>query len=215
MDNLKKLRDKKKDSKMHPLEKKAKMEVMEHLQKMAQGAMGDKLKGMHKVTVASDSPQGLQTGLHKAEDVLGDGSEDMYAEGGMTETHPMEALRQAGQADPMKHMAEAEDDTHPDHENFLHSENKEDGEDGFSQDQDADGDHLLEMDEEAQHAKDEKEEGDDDAYAMGGEVTVNDDETQEQREEASGIPNYDEMDRSEMSAHLNELVAAMKRKGLA
>lgn len=186
---------------MHPMEQKAKMDVVEDMRNMADQAMGNKLKGLNKVTVASDSPQGLRHGLDKANDLMSD--QEMLAMGGI-----------AGSEHPLKHLPEALDDSHPDHENFLHSENKEDGEDGMSAYPDADGDHLLEMDEEAKHAEDEAEEKDE-QYAQGGEVRVEDHEDEEQREEASELPNYDDMDRGEMSAHLEQLVAAMKRKGLA
>lgn len=203
MDNLKKLREKKKDSKMHPLEMKAKMDVVKHLQDMAHDAMGSKLKGIHKVTVASDSPEGLEHGLDKAKDVLGQGddeSEEMYAEGGMPETHPMNALHQSDEHDPIKDMEEAEDDSHDDHENFIHSENEENDEDGVEEYQDADTDHLLEMDEAKKHARDEHEEGSEDApYAMGGEV----------------MPNYDHMDEAMINRHLKHLLAVKKMKGMA
>jgi hypothetical protein len=70
MDQMKKLREKKAMSKMHPLERKAKMDVLDHMSKMAEDAMGDRLKGMKKVTVASDSEHGLEEGLDKAHDLL-------------------------------------------------------------------------------------------------------------------------------------------------
>jgi len=71
MDQLKKLREKKAQmGKMHPMEQKAKMGVVSDLQKMAEEAMGDRLKGMGKVTVASDSPEGLEHGLEHAHDII-------------------------------------------------------------------------------------------------------------------------------------------------
>ncbi len=201
MDQLKKLREKKGMHKMRPMEQKAKMGVIEDLRDMADNAMSGKLKGLNKVTVAANDPSGLRHGLDKAKDIVSD-PDQMMAHGGM-----------AGE-DPMEHMPAAFDDTHPDHENFLASHNGQDGDDGMDAYPDADGDHLLEMDEEAKHAEDEKEEKGE-MYADGGEVAVEDDEDAEQREEESEMPNYDDMDRSAMSAHLNQLVAAMKRKGLA
>lgn len=209
MNQLKKLKDKKGAMhKMHPIERKAKMDVIGHMRDMADDAMGNKLKGMNKVTVASDSPQGLQHGLSKANDLMSqaapdqDADDQMMARGGM-----------AG-VDSIEHLPEAFDDTHPDHENFLHSEEAEDGEDGMSAYPDADGDHLLEMDEEAKHAQDEDEEKDE-MYADGGEVGDEDRRKPEQSDYDSDMPNYDDMDAGEMSAHLNELVAALRKKGLA
>lgn len=200
MNHLKRLKEKKGMHKMHPIEQKAKMGVISDLRDMADNAMGDKLKGLNKVTVASDSPQGLQHGLSKAQDMMPD-QDQMMAHGGMADKNPMEGL------------PEAFDDTHPDHENFLHSENHEDGEDGMSAYPDADGDHLLEMDEEAKHAEDEAEEKGE-MYAEGGEVGAEDKRKPEQSDYDSDMPSYDDMDAGEMSAHLNELVAALRKKGL-
>ncbi len=201
MDQLRKLREKKGMHKMRPMEQKAKMGVIEDLRDMADNAMGNKIKGLNKVTVASNDPEGLRHGLDKAKDIVSDPSQ-MMAHGGMAGEHPLD------------NIPEAFDDSHPDHENFLHSEDEEDGEDGMSAYPDADGDHLLEMDEAKKHRHDESEEKEN-MMAQGGEVPVEDNETAEANEEESEMPNYDQMDRSEMSAHLHQLVAAMKRQGLA
>ena len=185
MDNLKKLRDKKGMHKMHPMEQKAKMGVMEDLQKMAHDAMGGKLKGMKKVTVASDSEEGLEHGLDKAHDVI-------------------------------KHLPPALDDSHHDHENFAHSENEEDGNDGMDSFPDADDAHQLEASPMHQHMRDEAAEGEHAQHlAMGGEVGDEDEENDNSSEEEHELPSYDDMDRGEMSAHLEALVKAMKSKGLA
>jgi len=169
MDQLKKLREKKAQmGKMHPMEQKAKMGVVSDLQKMAEEAMGDRLKGMGKVTVASDSPEGLEHGLEHAHDII-------------------------------KHLPEALDDSHPDHENFAHSERSEDGEDGDSDFPDADDDHELESDPEAEHEHDEEEEGGHEMHKMahGGEM-----------------PDYDNMDDGELDRHLQHLVELKRKKGM-
>lgn len=70
MDSLKKMEMLKKKKEMSPVEKEAKMSIMKDIQDMASKAMGDKLGGLKKVTVASDSPSGLKEGLEKAEDML-------------------------------------------------------------------------------------------------------------------------------------------------
>jgi hypothetical protein len=54
------------------VEKDAKSSVLEHLKQMASDSIGDKLKGLKKVTVASDSPHGLAEGLDKAKEMIGD-----------------------------------------------------------------------------------------------------------------------------------------------
>jgi len=67
------LEKKKKEGKSMPEhEKNAKLGVMEDLHKMASNAMGGKLSGLKKVTVASDSPEGLSHGLDKAKEIMGD-----------------------------------------------------------------------------------------------------------------------------------------------
>lgn len=60
----------KKGKKLKPLEQKAKLDVIKELSSQAGEALGDKLKGLKKVTVASDSKEGLKAGLEKAEDIL-------------------------------------------------------------------------------------------------------------------------------------------------
>ena len=67
-DMLKKM--KKKEGSMSPHEKNAKMSVLSHLRDMAQEAMGGKLKGVKKVSVMSDSPEGLQHGLEAAHEMV-------------------------------------------------------------------------------------------------------------------------------------------------
>ena len=55
---------------MHPAMKKAKMGVLKHLSDMASEAMGGKLHGLKKVTVASDSEEGLKEGMDKAKEIV-------------------------------------------------------------------------------------------------------------------------------------------------
>ena len=50
-------------------EKKAKLQALGGMRDMASQMMGNKLKNLKKVTVASNSPAGLKAGLHKAEDM--------------------------------------------------------------------------------------------------------------------------------------------------
>lgn len=58
------MKDKK--EKMSGMELKAKTHVLNGLKDMASKAMGGQLKGLKKVTVASNSPEGLEFGLHRA-----------------------------------------------------------------------------------------------------------------------------------------------------
>jgi hypothetical protein len=68
MKDMKELFAKKK--KISDVEKEAKMGVLKEVSDMAGAAMGDKLKGLKKVTVASDSKEGLDKGLEKAKELL-------------------------------------------------------------------------------------------------------------------------------------------------
>lgn len=63
---------KKKDGgKMRPEEKEAKMGVLENLKQAMSESMSGKLGGLKKVTVASDSTEGLKKGLDKAKEITG------------------------------------------------------------------------------------------------------------------------------------------------
>lgn len=63
-------------------EKKAKMGVLEDLKRAMSDHQGEGLKKIKKVSVVSDSQEGLEKGLKKAEDIVGEHSmSDMVAEG--------------------------------------------------------------------------------------------------------------------------------------
>jgi hypothetical protein len=55
---------------LRPIEAKAKGDVINDLMSEMGGSAVDKLKGLKKVTVASDSPEGMQKGLKMAEKVV-------------------------------------------------------------------------------------------------------------------------------------------------
>lgn len=67
-------------AKLNPKEIKAKMQALEALLSEADGMHGDDLendfKGLKKVTVASDSKDGLHEGLEKASEMMDSESED-------------------------------------------------------------------------------------------------------------------------------------------
>lgn len=56
--------------KLNEIEKKAGSKVLDELRKHAQSMMSGKMKGLKKVTVASDTPEGLKKGLNVAEDMI-------------------------------------------------------------------------------------------------------------------------------------------------
>jgi hypothetical protein len=66
MDKMKRLMERKGAKELSPMEKKARMSMVDELRKMAEGEMKDRAFG--KVTVASDSPEGLKKGLEMAKD---------------------------------------------------------------------------------------------------------------------------------------------------
>jgi membrane protease subunit (stomatin/prohibitin family) len=61
---------KREGAELSDVEKQAKMGVVKDLQDFAKESMGEGLKGVKKVTVAADSPEGLKAGLEKAEDIV-------------------------------------------------------------------------------------------------------------------------------------------------
>lgn len=82
-DKLRKLAALKKHAReLSPVEKKAKMDILGKLSDEMGGLLGDKLRGLKKVTVASDSPDGLASGLDKAKEMLAQhGDEENSAHG--------------------------------------------------------------------------------------------------------------------------------------
>lgn len=67
-DKLHKMMAKKRD--LMPHEKKAKMDVVRDLRGVASDMLGDKMEGLKKVSVMSNSPEGLEEGLHKAHEIV-------------------------------------------------------------------------------------------------------------------------------------------------
>ncbi len=70
MDKLARLIEKKKIRPLDEDEKDAKLGVLGDLRDLAKGSMGDKIKGLKEVKVASDSKEGLRRGLDKAEEIM-------------------------------------------------------------------------------------------------------------------------------------------------
>lgn len=60
-------------------EKKAKLQALMGMKDLANSHMGNKLKNLKKVTVASNSPEGLKAGLHKAEDMADESGDPSQA----------------------------------------------------------------------------------------------------------------------------------------
>jgi hypothetical protein len=64
------MKKKKEGKEMDPSEKKAKMGILGQIRDMAAQSMGDDVKGLKKVTVASSDPEGLKEGLDKAKEMI-------------------------------------------------------------------------------------------------------------------------------------------------
>jgi hypothetical protein len=93
-----------KKMKMSPNEKKAKMSVLKDLHGQASDLMKQGLAGakdMKKVTVASDSKEGLKQGLEKAEDLLGEQDEDDSVMGGHADDEAAEHESAQDESEPM------------------------------------------------------------------------------------------------------------------
>lgn len=100
-DKFQKLIDKKKKAghELSPVESAAKHSVLNDLKGMAGKAMSDKLQGLKKVSVASDSEEGLKHGLEKAHEIVSGkqmhdmetdtegGEQDLEDEQGATSDH--------------------------------------------------------------------------------------------------------------------------------
>lgn len=141
---------------MHPHEKMAKMAVLQHLKKTAEDAMKEHMNGgaMKKVSVMSDSPEGLEEGLEHAKGMVG--SLNSEEEG----SHKDEGDESA---DPLKDENEHEmtrgDVNSPGHSTHEEHENTEDhskeSEDGDMEDREAvpgdDGDEANKSDEDMSH----------------------------------------------------------------
>lgn len=91
LDMLQSLMEKKKakGEGMDDTYKSAKMGVLKDLHKHMSGMLGDDLKGLKKVTVAAPDEEGLEMGLSKAKEMLGEESPEMEeSEEGSDEESP-------------------------------------------------------------------------------------------------------------------------------
>lgn len=138
---------------MHPHEKMAKMAVLQHLKKTAEDAMKEHMGGMKKVSVMSDSPEGLKEGLDKAKGMVGklDSDEEGFGDHGSEDGDPLEHQNEheltRGDVNSPGHS------THEEHENT--EDHSKEPEDGDMEDRDAvpgdDGDEANASDEDMSH----------------------------------------------------------------
>jgi hypothetical protein len=74
---LMKMMEKKRD--LSPSEKKAKMDAVHEMRGAASEMMGDKMDGLKKVSVMSNSKDGLAHGLDKAKEIVSQGQQDQMS----------------------------------------------------------------------------------------------------------------------------------------
>jgi len=99
------LKNKKKD--LSDSERDAKMDVVKDLRKSAMDSMKDRLNGVKKVSVMSDSEEGLKEGLDKAEDIIsGDESSEEENDdiGPQGESDEMDEFKAMDHDSLMKHI---------------------------------------------------------------------------------------------------------------
>lgn len=109
-EKFQKLMEKKKKmgKELSPVESAAKSSVLDELKNMAGQAMSDKLHGLKKVSVASDTQQGLKSGLEKAHEIVSGDQE-----------HDMENDSEGGEQD-LKDMQGATEEHYPTHKEHEH-----------------------------------------------------------------------------------------------
>jgi hypothetical protein len=97
---------------------KAKSGILQDLVDEMMGMDSDKVKGLKKVTVASDSPKGLAKGLEKAKEIVGDknlsgmedeGSESEMPEGESEEMEAEESPEHEAEESPEMETSEHEE----------------------------------------------------------------------------------------------------------
>ena len=114
-DMFKKMLEDKKGSmgkEMSPVDKQATGDVLHDLMSYLSSLQGDKVKGLKKVTVASNDPKGLVMGLSKAKDMLKDGEDESEDE---SSEDPAEELMESPEDEHKEEESEHdEDESHDD-----------------------------------------------------------------------------------------------------
>lgn len=118
---------KKKGDVLSPLEAKAKMSALGDLKEDMMGSELDKLKGLKKVTIASNTPKGLEKGINMAKEIVGNKMLDK-AEYGKEEEMPEEDMMG-------EESAEHEAEESPEMESAEHEEGGEESDEEMSKDE--------------------------------------------------------------------------------
>ena len=111
--------------KLSPVEAKAKMNTLEKVKQQMMDMMGEKVSGLKKVTVASDSSEGLEKGLKKAKEMIhGGNAPDSYLPGQENEA---DDASEGSEDEELEHEASSTDT--PEMEQAERSMDSIDGED--------------------------------------------------------------------------------------
>ncbi len=162
---MKKILSKKRD--LSPMEHSAKMDVVKQMRDMASEEMGGKLDGLKKVSVTSNSPEGLKKGLDKAKEIVSS-----------PEMEDMKNEAENDYGDYKSALDEHSDDEPNDQEDFTH----QDGDDGHDY---AEGGQVQSEAEKAQESM-RKAFG----YNEGGQVDP-DESDEDESEESSESPEFE------------------------
>lgn len=98
-----------------PVEKQATDSVIQDLMQFLNNHEGEKLKGLKKVTVASNDPQGLEQGLAKAKEMVASGHTDPSSEDSDDDSSD----------DDMSDMDDSDDEQDPDSDEHSEDDHQE------------------------------------------------------------------------------------------
>lgn len=103
---MQKMSGKKKESGMSDTEMSAKKSILSGIKEMAEKAMGGKVHGLKKVTVASDSPEGLKEGLELAKEKISEEPKKEHADMETPEEESVESPESESMEDESKGIVE-------------------------------------------------------------------------------------------------------------
>lgn len=197
-------------------EKKAKLQALMGMKDLANSHMGHKLKNLKKVTVASNSPEGLKAGLHKAEDMADQDPSDMAASDlEDTGTHDMAKFNKGskGVGEDIyggKHVAHMPEEFETDSDNAVRESEQMEGDGEVDP-----GQHEEEHDEEVPSPFPPRRayaDGTDDAENEENAMDKNDAEHQEDEESPESVDQIVDDANHLDSQELQELIEKLKMK---
>ena len=97
-------------SDMDPMRKNAKMDMLEELKRVMSSQIGSPLAGLKKVTVAAPDKAGMEMGLEKAKEMLGDAGSDKKSGDEMMDSSKEESAESPEEEDAEMEMPESSQD---------------------------------------------------------------------------------------------------------